>query len=97
VDQDLPMFKIDQNSFSKVIRKMLGSFIGCEQLSIDLKLLFGEYIVLSDARYQIVELILKSQMRNTDNDEEIIQMVNNSCLTCQIKNDTFRLQLPIIL
>ena len=97
VDQDLPMFKIDQNSFSKVIRKMLGSFIGCEQLSIDLKLLFGEYIVLSDARYQIVELILKSQMRNTDNDEEIIHMVNNSCLTCQIKNDTFRLQLPIIL
>lgn len=96
-DQDLPMFKIDQNSFSKVIRKMLGSFIGCEHLSIDLKLLFGEHIVLGDTKYQIVELILKSQNRSNSNDEEITQMVNNSCLTCQIKNDAFRLQLPIIL
>ncbi len=96
VDQDLPMFKIDQNSFSKVIRKMLSSFKGCENLSIDLKLLFGEYIVLGDTKYQIVELILKSQKRDTSNDEEISQIVNNTYLTCQIKKDAFKLQMPII-
>jgi hypothetical protein len=97
VDQDLPMFKIDQNSFSKIIRKMLTSFIGSQSLSIDLKLLFGEYLVLGDTRYQILELILKSQKRDTSNDDEIIQMVNQTCFSCQTKKDTFKLQLPIIL
>jgi hypothetical protein len=97
VDQDLPMFKIDQNSFSKIIRKMLTSFVGSQSLSIDLKLLFGEYIVLSDVKYQILELILKSQTRTMGNDDEILQMVDQTCFTCQTKNDGFRLQLPIIL
>lgn len=97
VDQDLPMFKIDQNSFSKILRKMLEAFIKSQSLSIDLKLLFGEYIVLGDTRYQMLELILKSQKRDTSNDDEIMQIIEQTCLTCQIKKDTFKLQMPIIL
>lgn len=97
VDQDLPMFKIDQNSFSKILRKMLEAFIKSQSLSIDLKLLFGEYIVLGDTKYQMLELILKSQKRDTSNDDEIMQIIEQTCLTCQIKKDTFKLQMPIIL
>ena len=97
VDQDLPMFKIDQNSFSKILRKILEAFIKSQSLSIDLKLLFGEYIVLGDTKYQMLELILKSQKRDTSNDDEIMQIIEQTCLTCQIKKDTFKLQMPIIL
>ncbi len=97
VDQDLPMFKIDQNIFSKILRKMLEAFIKSQSLSIDLKLLFGEYIVLGDTRYQMLELILKSQKRDASNDDEIMQIIEQTCLTCQIKKDAFKLQMPIIL
>ncbi len=97
VDKDLPMFKIDQNNFSKIIRKMLATFIGCKQLNIELKLIFGEYIIIEESKHQILELTLSSSSRDKSFDDDINKIINSGYLNCIIKDNSFRLKIPIIL
>ena len=54
VDQDLPPFKLDQNQFSKLIRKVLNSFRSSDSIAISLKLLIGEYVIIDDKKEHLI-------------------------------------------
>jgi len=55
-DQDLPHFKMDQNRFSKLLRKTLDAFRASDSISITLKLLIGEHVIIANKKEAIVQL-----------------------------------------
>jgi len=97
VDQELPLFKLDQNYFSIMLRKALSSFINSPSLNVILKLIVGEYILIDDKKHQIIELILKAPKRTIDNDEEINQLANQTHVTLSLKPEMIKFQIPLII
>jgi hypothetical protein len=96
-DQELPQFKLDQNSFSKILRKAFASFLATNKIDIKLKLLFGEYIMIDDKKYQIIELILKSPSRNREYDDEMMTLINQTHINSILRYDTIRFQIPLMI
>ena len=96
VDQDLPVFKLDQNHFSKMLRKALNAFRKSSTLNVELKLLFGEYMLIDDKKYQIIELILKSPERSIDYDIEISQLTNTTHIVSHLKPEIIKFQIPLM-
>ena len=95
-DQDLPPFKIDQNRFSKLLRKTLDAFRASDSISITLKLLIGEHVVIADKREAIVQLSVAANGRYNDADDEIKSLASQSHISCQLKEHTIKLEIPLI-
>ena len=96
VDQDLPAFKLDQNQFSKLLRKILDSFRLSDSIAISLKLLIGEYIIIQDKREHLIELTVKANGRYVDTDEIIKQISQENHITALFAEHSIRLQIPFI-
>ncbi|MDY0195263.1 MAG: hypothetical protein WC253_02550 [Sulfurovaceae bacterium] len=97
VDQELPLFKLDQNYFSIMLRKALSSFVNSPSLNVVLKLIVGEYILIDDKKHQIIELILKAPERTIDHDGEIKQLANQTHITSSLKSEMIKFQIPLII
>ncbi len=95
-DQDLPPFKIDQNKFSKLLRKTLDAFRASDSIDITLKLLIGEHIVIGDKKESIVQFSVTANGRYTDTDEELKSLANQSHISCLLKEHTIKLEIPLI-
>ncbi|MCW8821741.1 MAG: hypothetical protein OQK45_05915, partial [Sulfurovum sp.] len=70
-DQDLPAFKIDQNTFSKLLRKIFDTFRASDSIDISLKLLFGQHVIIDNKKEALVQLSILANGRYVDTDEEI--------------------------
>lgn len=95
-DQDLPAFKIDQNRFSKLLRKALDAFRASDSISITLKLLIGEHVVIADKKEAIVQLSIAANGRYHDTDNEIKSLASQSHISCLLKEHTIKLEIPLI-
>ena len=95
-DQDLPAFKLDQNRFSKLLRKTLDAFRASDSISITLKLLIGEHVVIADRKESIVQLSVKANGRYNDTDNEIKSLASQGHISCQLKEHTIKLEIPLI-
>jgi len=95
-DQDLPQFKIDQNSFSKLLRKVLNSFRSSDSMDIYLKLLIGQYIIIEDKKIYIVELGVSANGRYCDEDEEIRRLSIDNQIKSIISEYYIKLEIPLI-
>lgn len=95
-DQDLPPFKIDQNKFSKLLRKTLDAFRTSDSISITLKLLIGEHVVIADKKESIVQLTVKANGRYHDADNEIKSLASQGHISCLLKEHTIKLEIPLI-
>ena len=60
-DQDLPAFKIDQNNFSKLLRKTLNAFRSSDSIDISLKLLIGQHVIIDNKKEPISSTSYKSK------------------------------------
>jgi len=96
VDQDLPRCRIDQNRFSKLLRKTLDSFRSSDSINISMKLVVGEYVIIQNKREPMVQLIVSANGRYTDGDEEIRSLASHINTTCTLKEHTISLQIPFI-
>ncbi|NPA50325.1 MAG: hypothetical protein GXO02_01695, partial [Epsilonproteobacteria bacterium] len=97
VDYDIPEFKIDQNSFSKIIRKVLDSFKENGKIDISLKFLLGEHIVIEGKRYQLLELRVKGDsLRDKSDDLEIEIVAAKMNISTHFRDDEITLQIPFI-
>jgi len=96
VDQDLPQCRIDQNEFSKLLRKVLNSFRSSDSIDISLKLLVGEYVIIQNRREHLVELHIKANGRYTDSDSEIRSISEQINTSCNLKEHTIKLQIPFV-
>ena len=95
-DQDLPAFKIDQNNFSKLLRKTLDAFRASDSIDISLKLLIGQHVIIENKKISIVELSIIANGRYADTDNEIQALADKSQIKCLLKEHTIKLEVPLI-
>ncbi|RRS29974.1 MAG: hypothetical protein P794_09150 [Epsilonproteobacteria bacterium (ex Lamellibrachia satsuma)] len=95
-DPDIPSFKIDQNRFSKLLRKTLDAFRASDSIHITLKLLVGEHVIISGKKKSIVQLSIEANGRYNDTDEEIHTIAAQSHITLLLKERTIKLEIPLI-
>jgi len=96
VDQELPAFKIDQNQFSKLLRKILDAFRASDSIAISLKLLIGEFIIIQHKKERLIQLHIEANGRYFDSDEEIKKIAQQSHITTICKEHSIQLQIPFI-
>lgn len=95
-DQDLPPFKIDQNNFSKLLRKVLDAFRASDSIDISLKLLFGQHVIIEDKKISLVQLSISANGRYADTDEEIHTLSAESQIKSILREHSIKLEIPLI-
>jgi hypothetical protein len=95
-DHDLPSFKIDQNNFSKLLRKTLNAFRSSDSINIILKLLIGEHVIIADKKESIVQLSVTANGRYHDADNEIRTLSNQNHISCLLKEHSIKLEIPLL-
>lgn len=95
-DQDLPSFKIDQNNFSKLLRKTLNAFRSSDSIDISLKLLIGQHVIIDNKKESIVQLSIRANGRYTDIDNDIRTFAAESHIKCLLKEHSIKLEIPAI-
>jgi len=95
-DQDLPAFKIDQNNFSKLLRKTLEAFRSSDSIDISLKLLIGQHVIIENKKEAIVQLSIEANGRYTDADEEVRTLASQSQIKCITQEYSIKLEIPLI-
>lgn len=95
-DQDLPPFKINQNNFSKLLRKIFDTFRASDSIDISLKLLFGQHVIIEDKKEAIVQLAIIANGRYADTDEEIRTFAAESQIKCLLQECSIKLEIPLI-
>ncbi len=95
-DQDLPLFKIDQNNFSKLLRKTLNAFRASDSIDISLKLLIGQHVIIENKKEAIVQFNIEANGRYTDTDDEIRTLATYGQINCIIKEHSIKLEIPLI-
>ena len=95
-DQDLPSFKIDQNNFSKLLRKTLNAFRASDSIDISLKLLIGQHVIIDDKKEPIIQLAIEANGRYADTDDEIQTLAAQSQIKSLLKEHSIKLDIPLI-
>jgi len=95
-DPHIPSFKIDQNRFSKLLRKTLDAFRSSDSIHIILKLLVGEHVIIAGKKKSIVQLTVEANGRYNDADDEIRTLATQSHITPLLKERSIKLEIPLI-
>ena len=95
-DQDLPAFKIDQNNFSKLLRKTLDAFRSSDSIDISLKLLIGQHVIIDDKKEAIVQLSIHANGRYADTDNDIRTFAAQSHIKCLLQEHAIKLEIPLM-
>ncbi|AKF24587.1 hypothetical protein YH65_03650 [Sulfurovum lithotrophicum] len=95
-DQDIPPFQVDQNTFSKLLRKTLNAFRSSDSISITLKFLIGEHVVISGKKEPLIQLTVKANGRYTDADNEIRTLANKIHISVLLNEHNIKLEIPLI-
>lgn len=96
VDQDIPLFKLEQNDFSKLLRKTLESFTEATHIAMRLTFLLGEYIIIDGKKEQLIQLHIKANTRFTHNDQPLHTLANKNHITCTFQPKEIYLHIPFI-
>ena len=95
-DHELPAFKIDQNNFSKLLRKSLDAFRASDSIDISLRLLIGQHVIIEGEKESLVQLSITANGRYTDTDNEIRSLAERSRIKCLLKEQSIKLEVPLI-
>ena len=96
VDQDIPEFKIDQNNFSKLLRKALHAFRASDSIHITLKFLVGEYVIIDGKKKGLIQLRIEANGRYNDEDSKIENLANENHISIAFKEHSITLQVPFL-
>ncbi|WP_309497663.1 hypothetical protein [Sulfurovum sp.] len=95
-DQDIPAFKIDQNNFSKLLRKILNAFRASDSIDISLKFLIGQHVMIEGKKESLIQLCILANGRYTDTDNEIRSLADKSHIKCLLEEKRIKLEVPLI-
>ncbi|ADV46561.1 PAS domain-containing protein [Nitratifractor salsuginis] len=96
VDQELPESRIDQNGFSKLLRKVLESFRESERIDGSFKMTLGEFIRIDAKRYPVLRLILRGDHRLIEGDPDIERLADSLQISAFLEPDSVTLDIPFI-
>jgi len=95
-DQDLPPFKIDQNNFSKLLRKTLESFRRSSRIEVSLKMAIGEFLIIDDNRYPLLRLKIRANGRYPDDDHAIRELAESLQIVPLLEETLVTFDIPLI-
>jgi len=95
-DPDIPQLKIDQNRFSKLLRKVLEAFRASDSIRITLKLLVGEHVIIDGGKTPIAQLAIEANGRYSDTDQEIRTLSDQCHITCSLHEYSIKLEIPLV-
>lgn len=95
-DQDLPLFKMDQNHFSKLLRKVFHSFRSSDSIDITLTLLIGQHIIINHKKESLAALRISANGRYIESDEEIKELAGRNQIKAILKEHAIVLEIPLI-
>ena len=95
-DPDIPAFKIDQNNFSKLLRKSLDAFRASDSIDISLKLLIGQHVMIEGRKESLIQLSIIANGRYADTDNEIRSLADKSQIKCLLQEQSIKLEVPLI-
>jgi hypothetical protein len=95
-DPDLPFIKIDQNAFSKIVRRSLDAFILSSSIDISLKILISRHIIIDSKKIPIIILCIKGDTRSLARDESISSLCLKNHIQCLNTSRTISLEIPLI-
>jgi len=95
-DADLPEFKLDQHTFSQLLRKTLHLFRASAQLQISLRLAVGESIILEQRRYPVVRLLIRANGRYSDDDATIKRLAESASILPILDEESIGFDIPFI-
>ncbi len=95
-DQDIPKTLLNQNSFSKLLRKCLNSFKVASFVDIELKLGIGEHIIIDEQRYPLIILKFISNGRHCNEDSEIKLLSEEMFLVSNLNENSIEIEIPLI-
>ncbi len=95
-DPDIPEFKIDQNRFSKLLRKIFDLFAKTKEISITLKFLVGEHIIIDNKHYHIIRLSIISD-DTIDNNPKISNIAKECFISYLIQTNSVTLEIPLLI
>lgn len=95
-DQEIPSFLIDQNSLSKLFRKIFSQFNNSSVVEISLKIVIGEFMIINNQRFTMIEFKLYSDTRITQYDGIIESMANKLYIKSIFTPNIIKLEIPIL-
>lgn len=95
-DQDLPETRIDQNGFSKLLRKIFESFREAERIDGSFKMTIGEFIRIDGKRYPVLRLKLEGSPRLTSADTDIEKLADSLQISAFLEEDSVILDIPFV-
>jgi hypothetical protein len=95
-DPDIPKFKLDQNRFSKLLRKTFELFGHTQEISIILKFLVGEHIIIDNKRYHIIHLGINSNTK-IKNSSDISTIAKECFVSATIYEKSVILKIPLLI
>ncbi len=95
-DQEIPTFKIDQNNFSKLLRKSLDAFRASDSIHIELKLHLGEHIIIDNKKEKVIQLVIRANGRYADNDNKIRNLAEICHTIPLLEEHSITLEIPLI-
>lgn len=96
IDPALPEFKLNQNSFAKILIAIFDSFIDTLEIKIRLKLKIGEFLQLSEKKIQILKLEIIGKQRDVKADESIEELCLDINILSNIASDRVVLNIPFV-
>jgi len=95
-DADLPEFKLDQNTFSKLLRRTLRLFRASSDIHISLTMAIGESIFIEHKRRPIVRLAIQANGRYSDEDRAIKTLADDMRIVTILDEHRIQFDIPFI-
>jgi len=95
-DADLPEFKLDQNNFSKLLRRTLHLFRASADVHISLTMAIGESILIEHKRRSIVRLAIQANGRYSDEDRAIKTLADDMRIVTILDEHRIQFDIPFI-
>ncbi len=95
-DPDLPLVSVDQNRFSKLLRKVLEAFRSSLHIRIELKMILGEHLIVDGKKRPIAMLMVSANGRYADTDSDIYKIAKECNIRSTLLEHTIKLEIPLV-
>ncbi|SHO80390.1 hypothetical protein MNB_SV-15-662 [hydrothermal vent metagenome] len=95
-DIGMPKFKMEQNQLSKLIRDSLNAFKNNQSIFISLHILVGEYIVIENKRYKVLQIEIKSENIDKSLNSNIKKLSQKNYIMTLIKSNSIEINIPVL-
>jgi len=96
IDPTFPEIYIKVDSFLKLLSKIYNSFRNSSLITTRLSLVTGEYVVYEGKKYSILSLEIFADTKESDDDNQIKKIAEESNVSIDIKSDRVEILLPMV-